>query len=871
VRRVLTRDQLGRVLRARWLFPVVVLVLVLGSLVVTQRARPALAADTRGATEIVSVATNGAPSTNESFQPAISANGRFVAFTSFAALDPLDQGNDSSTHVDEDIYVRDTLAGHTSTTYLTRGHFLDEGDVLEEVASNGDSDSPSMSASGRYIGFRTTAQNITGSATTPTAVICDRGAADPTTGAFGSSCAYTVLGTSASDTGAELSGDGTRAAYIHNGNAVVVNLSLAANGAILTPGPGSFVSPPAPGTLTVNGIDLARISDFDVALSANGRYLVRVSEYADDSFDHDIEVVLLNDLNTPTAPAVRFDFATSATSFVGNENNFLEDLAISGDGRRIAFTEGLIAAGEPPRRVHAIDRDPDGNGVFGPAGGQPITADTVSRNVSGAIVGGIQPSFSTDGRYLAFATDAALVHGGFDDTTKEASCVHVPAPGAFVAPLGPEQTRHPGRMGMRLAADTGISNCDVVVRDLVQDAQRVAANLPRLPAELASPSEQRTCGTGGTLVCEGNGDSDQPALDADGSAVAFASFASDLVSTPGSDNNGHTDVFKRTFTPVPLVSPLNFGDVSLNSSATGTATVTYQGFGPLRISTITIGGPQGSDFDVFPGQTCTGQVLHPGDTCSVSVRFRPTALGTRNGTLILTTDTGVQGTGTLTGNGVPEPPPKTPGFQALPNPLDFGAHPLFNPLTPKSVTVTNTGTAPLTISAVTLIGSAPTNFPGDYQITANTCLAAAVAPAATCQVTLRFAPQAVGARPALLQFTDNATPGPQLVGLTGSGGAPTLVAKPPLAPPGAVSQVTGTGFPAGKVVVLTLDLMPGQVSVTAAADGTFTVPLVIFPHTQYGKRQLHATVQGVPTPIVVSIDFLVVPGSLQPPDFAERR
>jgi hypothetical protein len=61
------------------------------------------------------------------------------------------------------------------------------------------------------------------------------------------------------------------------------------------------------------------------------------------------------------------------------------------------------------------------------------------------------------------------------------------------------------------------------------------------------------------------------------------------------------------------------------------------------------------------------------------------------------------------------------------------------------------------------------------------------------------------------------------------------------------------------------------VSVTAAADGTFTVPLVIFPHTQYGKRQLHATVQGVPTPIVVSIDFLVVPGSLQPPDFAERR
>jgi hypothetical protein len=493
----------------------------------------------------------------------------------------------------------------------------------------------------------------------------------------------------------------------------------------------------------------------------------------------------------------------------------------------------------------------------------------VSRNVAGNIVGGKAPAFSTDGRYLAFATDAPNVHGGFDDTTKEFSCVHQPPLESYTTPLEPEQGA-PGGPRLRLAADTGISDCDIVVRDLVQDAQRVAANQPRLAAELASPSATRTCGP---LVCEGNDDSDMPVLDGNGSAVAFSSFASDLVAAPGSDNNGHEDVFKRTFKPVPAVAPLNFGDVSLNSSKTGTATVTYQGFGPLNISTITIGGPQGGDFDVFPlaGQTCTGHPLYPGDTCEVSVRLRPGALGIRNGTLTLSTDTGVQGTGTLTGNGVPEPPPKTPGFQALPNPLDFGTHPLFNPLTPQSVTVTNTGTAPLSITAVALIGSAPTNFPGDYQITADTCLAGAVAPAATCQVTLTFAPQAVGARPALLQFTDNATPGPQLVALTGSGGTPTLVAKPPLAPPGAVSQVTGTGFPAGKVVVLTLDLMPGQVNVTVAADGTFTVPLVIFPHTQYGKRQLHATVQGVPGPIVVSIDFLVVPGSLQPPDFAERR
>lgn len=869
MRRVLTRDQLNRVLHARWLFPVVVLVLVLGTLVATQRSRPALAADTRGATEIVSVANNGGASAALSRQPAISANGRFVAFTTRAALDTLDQGNDTSGHTDDDIYVRDTLPGHTSTTYLTRGHFIDEGNQLEEVASNGDSDSPSMSASGRYIGFRSNAQNVTGGPTSTTAMICDRGAPNAT-GGFGSSCRYTTLGTSPSDSGAELSGDGTRAAYIHNSHAVVVNLTLNAAGEIADPTAASFFSPPLPDPLRVNGVDLSPRQDFEVALSSNGRYLIRVTQYADDASNHILDVVMLNDLSTPTAPATRFDFATSATTFVGNERNFLEELAISGDGRRIAFTEAVDLTAHPdlpPLVVHAIDRDPDGNGVFGPAPGQPLTADTVSRNVSGAIVGGVAASFSTDGRYLAYATDAGQVHSGFDDTTKDVSCVHQPEIGAYTTPLRPEASGH-GPARLRLAADTGISNCDIVVRDLVQDAQRAAAGLPRVPAELASPSQTRTCGA---LVCEGNGDSDTPVLDGDGSAVAFVSVASDLVAAPGSDNNGQQDVFKRTFKPVPVVAPLNFGDVSLNSSASGTAQVTYQGFGPLRISAITVGGPQGSDFDVFPGETCTGQVLHPGDTCSVSVRFRPRALGTRNGTLTLTTDTGVQGTGTLTGNGVPEPPPRTPGFQALPDPLDFGTHPLFTPLTPQSVTVTNTGTAPLAISAVALIGSPPTNFPGDYQITANTCLGSPVAPAGTCQVTLTFAPQAVGARPALLQFTDNATPGPQLVALTGSGGQPTLLAKPPLAPPGAVSQVTGTGFPPGKAVVLTLDLMPGQVTVTAAADGKFTVPFVIFPHTQYGKRQLHATVQGVPTPVVVSTDFLVVPGSMQPPDFAERR
>jgi hypothetical protein len=850
VRRVLTRDLLDRVLRARWLFAVVVLALVLGTIVVTQGRRLALAADTRGATEAVSVDNTGAIRNDSSNQPSISATGRFVAFTTFAPYDPIDLQNDEGG--DPDIYVRDTVA-HT-TTYISSSR--DDGDP---VASDGSNGQPSISGTGRYVAFVTADRGILGiPASTefvnPTVVICDRGAPNAS-GAFDHLCTYTTFSGSDSifsQATPSISADGRTVAFLQDNDRVrVANLAMDGTGAITAV---SFSDPPVPAPVLLrSGHD-----DWAVALSGNGRYLVRVTRYVDTGeVLPSFFTVLVNDLNTPTAPAVRMDLNGSG-GFVGSGTGHqLTEPAVSGDGRRVGFTE--LTGGDPPMVVHAVDRDADGNGTFGPGTGLPTSADVVSRDVSGTIVGGRQPAFSGDGRYLAFVTDAAHVHNGADSTTKEVTCIHATPP----------PVPHP--------VDTGRSTCDVVARDLVLDAQRAAAGQSRLPAELASPSQlsviqpstgpQVTCDT----VCEGNGDSVTPVLDADGSAVAYASVADDLLPA-GVDTNHHlSDVFKRTFKPVPVVAPLDFGDVVIHTPATGTATVSYSGFGPLRMTAVAIGGTNAADFAVFPGQTCTGPVLHPGDTCTISIRFTPSQLNARNATLDVTTDTIVHGTGRLTGRGVPEPPPRTPLFQAAPNPLAFGLQQLFTPSVAKTVTVSNPGTGPLSISAVTLVGAAPTNFPGDYQITANTCLAAAVAPGATCTVSVSFAPQAVADRPALLQFTDNAAGSPHLVALTGTGAPPTLVASPPLARSGGVSQVTGTFFPPNKVVVVSLLNTPMQVTVTASPTGTFTVPLVVFPHTPLGKKKLQASVQGVPNPIVVTIDFLVVPGSLQPPDFAERR
>ncbi|HEX8920513.1 MAG TPA: choice-of-anchor D domain-containing protein [Pyrinomonadaceae bacterium] len=81
------------------------------------------------------------------------------------------------------------------------------------------------------------------------------------------------------------------------------------------------------------------------------------------------------------------------------------------------------------------------------------------------------------------------------------------------------------------------------------------------------------------------------------------------------------------------------------------------------------------------------------------------------------------------------------------------------------ITVSNSGTALLNISNVSLTGANP----GDYQLISTTCAGASLSSKTTCTATIRFAPQAVGTRTARLALTDNAAGSPHLVPLTGVG------------------------------------------------------------------------------------------------------
>ena len=118
-----------------------------------------------GQTTRASVASNGANANDYSMEPALSSDGRFVAFTSFASN--LVPGDTNATF---DIFVHDLLTGTT-----TRANVDSSG-----AQANGVSWQPSISGDGRYVAFESFASNLVAGDTNATSDIFVH---DMTTGA----------------------------------------------------------------------------------------------------------------------------------------------------------------------------------------------------------------------------------------------------------------------------------------------------------------------------------------------------------------------------------------------------------------------------------------------------------------------------------------------------------------------------------------------------------------------------------------------------------------------------------------------------------------------------------------------------------------
>lgn len=114
----------------------------------TNRCRDVFVRDLAyGTNTLVSVDTNGFSGDGISCEPAITSDGRFVAFTSYA--DNLAAGD---TNQAQDVFVRDLQTGATTLESLNSSG---------SGPGNGNSFSPSISSDGRYLLFRSRARNLT--------------------------------------------------------------------------------------------------------------------------------------------------------------------------------------------------------------------------------------------------------------------------------------------------------------------------------------------------------------------------------------------------------------------------------------------------------------------------------------------------------------------------------------------------------------------------------------------------------------------------------------------------------------------------------------------------------------------------------------
>jgi hypothetical protein len=272
--------------------------------------------------------------------------------------------------------------------------------------------------------------------------------------------------------------------------------------------------------------------------------------------------------------------------------------------------------------------------------------------------------------------------------------------------------------------------------------------------------------------------------------------------------------------PAVTLSPpsLAFGNQPVSStSAAQSVTVTNSGTAALTISSITLAGTNPGDY--AQTNTCpTGSTtLAAGSSCTISVTFAPTATGSRTASIsIADSASGSPHTVSLSGTGT------APGVTLNPTSLTFGNQPQSTTSAAQSVTLTNTGTAPLTISSISVGGANPADF---AQTTTCPISPSTLAAGAKCTINVTFTPSTISSESANLSVSDTAGDSPQSVALSGTGTAPAPVVS--LAPTSLSfsSQVVNTTSAAQNVTLTNsgnADLTISSIGLTGTNPGDFT-------------------------------------------------
>lgn len=269
-------------------------------------------------------------------------------------------------------------------------------------------------------------------------------------------------------------------------------------------------------------------------------------------------------------------------------------------------------------------------------------------------------------------------------------------------------------------------------------------------------------------------------------------------------------------TSVASPTSLSFGNQGIGTTSPAqTVTLSNTGGAVLNITSKVANG----DFAIS-SSTC-GATLAPASSCIISVTFKPNTLGAQISNLVISSDAISSPTTTVTLNGTGT---AVPLASLNPISLIVPAQTVNTQSTEKTVVLTNTGGAALTLAAGSITASA------EFAVT-NNC-GGGLGSGGFCNLSVFFTPTAIGNRTGTVTIASNAVGSPTILYLSGIGRSPnapvcTLSAVPTQVRKDKTAILTATCTPAATSYSWTGGTCAGTTAstctVTPAATTTYSV------------------------------------------------
>ena len=184
-----------------------------------------------------------------------------------------------------------------------------------------------------------------------------------------------------------------------------------------------------------------------------------------------------------------------------------------------------------------------------------------------------------------------------------------------------------------------------------------------------------------------------------------------------------------------------FGNAVLLSNNDKVVTIRNTGTGIVELDSLGQSNTLTAPFS-FVNDTCSWAWLYANDTCTVTVRFRPTATGTFNDTFSIDSNDPTNPIITFTVSGIGGVPDVNVVDAIAPTTdlaVPYG-NVAIGTTQDQTLTVENTGNATLNMFVV----GTGNGLAAPYSIVGDTCSSANVAAAGSCTITVRYAPVTVG-------------------------------------------------------------------------------------------------------------------------------